>query len=96
LQVWEAADGDNGLRLARKHRPNVILLDMDAEGTNAAICEQYADQANLDASSLVLLGTARRAPSPSGEFVSKPYHYAPLVRKIEALLEQATRGRRAA
>jgi hypothetical protein len=38
---------------------------------------------------MVLLGSARRAgTSPSGEFVAKPYHYAPLILKIEQLLRE--------
>jgi CheY-like chemotaxis protein len=39
---------------------------------------------------LVLLGSLRglRNRLPEGEFVSKPYHYAPLIRKIEELLRE--------
>jgi hypothetical protein len=69
---------------------------MDAEGASAAVCEQFADQASRSDTSLVLLGTARQKSSSKGEFVAKPYHYAPLIRKIESLLDQATRGRRRA
>jgi two-component system phosphate regulon response regulator PhoB len=100
LQIWEAEDGTDGLRLAREHQPDVVVLDIDAAQTSAAVCEQFADQASRSDTSLVLLGTARGKSSSAGElageFVAKPYHYAPLIRKIEALLDQATRGRRRA
>ncbi|MCE5269437.1 MAG: hypothetical protein LLG00_16295 [Planctomycetaceae bacterium] len=37
---------------------------------------------------LVLLGSLRgwRDQAPAGEFVAKPYHYGPLIRRIEELL----------
>ena len=43
---------------------------------------------------LVLLGNLRGSPDrlPEGEFVSKPYHYGPLIRKIEELLANRGKG----
>jgi hypothetical protein len=40
---------------------------------------------------LLLLGNARRTRQvfPAGQFVAKPYHYGPLIRKIEQLLDEA-------
>ena len=48
-----------------------------------AVCRLFGDLTPL-----VVLATARRQADrlPSGEFVAKPYHYGPLIRRIEELL----------
>lgn len=90
VQTLEADGGPLGLQLARENRPDVIVLDVDAAGGSDSLWEAYAQQANQDRTSLVLLGTARRwrgrAPR---EFVAKPYQYGPLIRRIEQLLVEA-------
>jgi DNA-binding NtrC family response regulator len=88
VRVFETADTDDGLTLARKHRPDLILLDLEtarpAASPTAEDFSVFADDVNA---TLLLLGPARlRASAPRGEFVAKPYHYQPLVRKIEQLL----------
>jgi DNA-binding NtrC family response regulator len=88
VRVFETAEAEDGLALARKHRPDLILLDLDTArpGSNPAAEDfgAFADDVNA---TLLLLGPARlRASAPRGEFVAKPYHYEPLVRKIEQLL----------
>jgi DNA-binding NtrC family response regulator len=87
-RVFETADTADGLTLARKHRPDLILLDLDTArpGSNPA-ADDFAAFAEDSSATLLLLGPARlRASAPRGEFVAKPYHYEPLVRKIEQLL----------
>ncbi len=88
VRVFEAADGEDGLALARKHRPDLVLLDLDAARPSptsaAADFAAYADDSNA---TLLILGPARlRSSALRGEFVAKPYHYEPLVRRIEQLL----------
>jgi DNA-binding response OmpR family regulator len=88
-QVWEADAADEGLELARQHHPDLIVLDLEVDTTpDDTLPGQFAQQSREDASSLVVLGTARRRVGRlcRGEFVPKPYHYAPLIRKIEQLL----------
>jgi CheY-like chemotaxis protein len=90
-----AADRANrGLELARRHQPDLIVLDMEtcdagetpawdgANETSAVQKPQYEPR-------MVLLGSLRdyRRRLPGGEFVAKPYHYGPLIRRIEELLD---------
>jgi DNA-binding response OmpR family regulator len=91
--VLEATRAEAAVELARKHHPDVIVLDLEiarraSESLRAALCEATSPVAPV-----VLLGTARRVKQdfPAGQFVAKPYHYAALVRKIEQLLDASRR-----
>ena len=77
--------------MARRYHPAVIVLDEDAESAwSGQLAAQFDDTARRHHTSLVVLGAARRRHRlPTGEFMAKPYHYAPLIRKIEWLLAQA-------
>jgi len=77
--------------MVRRHRPTVIVLDEDCETAwSGQLTAQYDEQSQRHRTPLLILGTARRRHRlPLGEFVAKPYHYAPLVRKIELLLAEA-------
>ncbi len=90
-EILEASQAEQGLDLARRHQPTVIVLDADLKASwPASLARGYDQQSEQHHTPLVLLGTARRQRGlPAGEFVAKPYHYAPLIRKIEQLLEQA-------
>jgi CheY-like chemotaxis protein len=81
-QPWQ------GLALAREHHPDVIVLDLECDheptgNADLTLAESFTCEAPL-----VMLGSVRRRPEhfPRGQFISKPYHYAPLIRKIEELL----------
>ena len=94
-EVWEATRAEQGLALAREHHPDVIVLDLEiAQEASEAVCAEFNSQATVPAP-IVLLGAAKRIAQhiPGGQFVAKPYHYAPLIRKIEALLEESQRPR---
>jgi len=87
--ILEAAGAQLGLELARKHQPDLIVLDLDAEGTGAGqLSDDFHDTVGNSCTPIVVLGTARRPATrlPWGTFVAKPYHFGPLVRKIEELL----------
>ena len=90
VQIFEASRSDHGVALARQHHPDVVVVDLEAETVDAQhLSADFAAASPHHPPSLVLLGTARRlagATSAGGEFISKPYHYAPLIRKIESLL----------
>lgn len=87
IQILEAQRADEGRRLIARHHPDLVLVDADETA------EQGDDLAELaaDERPTIVLGRARLAGQPlaQGEFVRKPYHYAPLIRKIEALLAKA-------
>lgn len=88
MKILEASQPDEGLNLARRHRPDLIVLDLELESSPPEYPSELAAQASHH-TPLVLLGSARRQVGGRhvGEFMSKPYHYAPLVRRIEQLLD---------
>jgi DNA-binding response OmpR family regulator len=90
-EILSARRAEQGLDMARRHQPTVIVLDEDAGSAwSGQLAAQFDDAARVGHTSLVVLGAARRRHRlPMGEFVAKPYHYAPLIRKIEVLLAQA-------
>lgn len=90
-QIYEATGTDEALQLAHLHHPSVIVFDLENKRAPAPTLADEFRSAALLPSSLLLLGTARRVAQdfPKGEFVAKPYHYAPLIRKIEELLAKA-------
>ncbi len=88
MRILEASRPQEGIDLARQHQPDLIVLDLELESSPPEYPSELAAQATRQ-TPLVMLGNARRGmPGPRiGEFLSKPYHYAPLVRRIEQLLE---------
>lgn len=88
LTTLTASRIGQGLAMAHEHHPELIVLDLEIEGgTTDDVATQFVQQLPPEQTSLVLLGSIhRRSKNPQGEFVAKPYHYAPLIRKIEAIL----------
>jgi CheY-like chemotaxis protein len=89
LRIFSASQAHEGIELAREHHPDVIVLDLELDSSGPqAVAAPFAEQSRADGAPLVLLGSVRRRQSPPpGEFFAKPYHYGPLIRKIEELLE---------
>ena len=87
LRILEADRADAGLELARHHLPEVIVFDSDSEPRGE---QQFRDCSQQSGASLVILASVRRprATADSSRVVSKPYHYAPLLRKIEQLAKR--------
>lgn len=87
VTILEANRADRGLQLAEQHHPDVIVLDLELQSEgDEKVCGQFAQQAKNEQSSLVVLGTAQLQQNASQQCVSKPYHYGPLIRKIESLI----------
>ena len=85
-QFWRSYPLGN----ARDHHPDLIVLDLEWTAAEPETPAPFAVQSRMDRAPLVLLGSVRRPTSPpatGGEFVAKPYHYGPLIRKIEELLD---------
>ena len=94
LRTFSAGRAVAGLELARRHHPDLIVLDMELDQSSPDdLWAPFAEQSRAEGASLVMLGTVRRCRSglPQGEFVAKPYHYKPLIRKIEELLDTTSR-----
>jgi CheY-like chemotaxis protein len=88
LKTLTASEAAQGLAMAREHHPELIVLDLEIDGNvSDETAARFAQHSQADQNSLVLLGSARRRqPLPQGEYISKPYHYAPLIRRIEEIL----------
>ena len=95
LKTLATSQASEGLALAKKHRPELIVLDLEIDdGSPDDIAGQFARQSQPGRTSLVLLGSVRRPQAiPQGEYVAKPYHYAPLIRKIEEILSAGVKQR---
>jgi CheY-like chemotaxis protein len=91
LRTIEADAPEQGLALARIHRPDVIVLDVDDWATETTYAnDQFTAEANDDRAHLIVLGKVAHQPAfASGHLISKPYHFAPLVHTIEGLAAKA-------
>ena len=83
---------EQAIGLAESFRPHLIV--MDAESDHSAAGSATSDlraAASRTGTPVVILGTVRPTggPSAAGQFVTKPYHYGQLLRKIESLLAAA-------
>ena len=86
LEIYEASRAEDGLELARRHRPNLVVLDLDDQSANAEnLSAEFSRATGTDSMPLIMLGTLRRHIT-RGQFVPKPYHFRPLISKIEELL----------
>ena len=91
LRGWniiEADDASDGLHKADEFRPDVIVLDADARSAGGNDLQaSYDDASRRNNASLVVIGQARfNGPDDARHrVISKPYHYAPLVRTIDEL-----------
>ncbi|NUQ66285.1 MAG: response regulator [Pirellulales bacterium] len=103
LRVYAASRGRRGAEMAHTHHPDLIVLDLEVDDSPPEVLEALADQATQGETALVMIGSlgCRTPFLPPGEFVSKPYHYGPLIRRIEELLSatgqavsRGTQGRR--
>ena len=98
VRVLEAHARSEGLSIAQQQQPDVIVVDLDdpAEDTPAVV-ESFADGSKSADTAIVILGTARQKKSAAGgDFFTKPYHYAPLIRTIEERLERCKSSQRPA
>lgn len=91
-EIFESDRAAEGLSLAEKCRAKVLVVDLDtvnSAGPNALA--GFDEQAKSENGSVLLLGRIPKCKDgvDHKNVVPKPYHYAPLIRKIEELLRQA-------
>jgi CheY-like chemotaxis protein len=99
VRILAAGRAEKGLELARRHHPDLVVLDLEVDDVSAEqFCSASVSPADCGAGEtpapqyqprFVLLGSLRRQGNdlPGSEFVAKPYHYGLLIRKIEELLD---------
>jgi DNA-binding NtrC family response regulator len=80
-----------GMKLVRQHHPSVVVLDLDARAPDDLHVRDALDRETSEhQTAFIVLGNAPQflTPLPEGQVLAKPYHYAPLLRTIEQLLER--------
>jgi DNA-binding response OmpR family regulator len=95
LRTFAAERAAPGLELARRCQPDLVVLDLELDHSGPeSLSSAFAQQLRANHTPLVMLGTLRRGQSDllDGEFVAKPYHYGPLIRKIQKLLDTTSRS----
>jgi DNA-binding response OmpR family regulator len=102
MEVLEAANGEEGLQLARKEKPDIVLLDVMMPGMDGwQVAERLFDSQETSQIPLVFL-TARaelrdraRGLELGGiDYITKPFNPVELASVVENLLERVRRGER--
>lgn len=91
VHIFEARGTRQALDIVRQQRPEVVVLDWESATADdpslRAACESEVASHGAE---LVILGNLRRSElMPEQHLVRKPYHYGPLIRKIEQLIEHS-------
>jgi DNA-binding response OmpR family regulator len=91
VKTYTAKHASEVVELGRRHCPNLIVLDLEIDDINLEH-DKEPFWANLGDNNvpIILLGNLRRnqPPIPGSEFVAKPYHFGPLIRRIEEILNK--------
>jgi len=102
MEVLEAADGPNGLELARSDRPDVILLDVMMPGLDGwRVAEQLLmDPATSGIPIIFLTARAEFRDRARGldiggvDYVTKPFNPLELAPLVEDVIARVDRGER--
>ena len=97
LRTFAATAADRGLALARQHRPDLIVLDLEWTIRRPRLFRPLLPPMPAPTAprwSCWAAPAATVSALPDGEFVAKPYHYGPLIRKIEELVKRRRIGMR--
>jgi DNA-binding response OmpR family regulator len=88
----EARRAEHAIELATRYQPDVIVLDAESDYSELRNATgQLCAAASRNDTPIVILGkvSGHCSSDLAAQFLSKPYHYGPLVRKIESLLATA-------
>lgn len=92
-ETLEATEPASAATILQQQKPDLVVIDADrAEAFSQEQTLDFGRSAIRSDTPIVVLGTARKLLSPlsAGQFVAKPYHYGPLIRRIESLLGNRT------
>ncbi|WP_276611898.1 response regulator transcription factor [Rhodoferax bucti] len=100
FHVLEAADGAEGLAMAREHRPDLVLMDVRMPGVSGlTACETMRADALLKDIPVVMLSSADHqadidAGMASGAkaYLVKPFQPVELIYLVTRLIEEADPG----
>lgn len=88
MQILETSNAGAGLKMLREHRPHVVVLDADTEAAdNPTVRTAYHRELAAIEGNMLVLGNIKRDDATSDQHqVWKPYHYGPLIERIEQLV----------
>jgi DNA-binding response OmpR family regulator len=90
VEAYVARGPREGLEILRCCRPAVVVLDLDLPAPDDDARTVMEDELAQQPATLLVLSDPARAPvAIDHHLVRKPYHYAPLILKIEQLIEHA-------
>lgn len=89
IRILEASELEDGLRIARSQQPDLIVLDTEDAPRGAAIRAAFAEESRQSHAALLILGRLDACENlpDEGRVIAKPYHYGPLIRTIEQIVE---------
>jgi DNA-binding response OmpR family regulator len=102
MDVVEAADGEEGLALARAENPDIVLLDVMMPGMDGwMVAERLLENEETSQIPLVFLTAraelrdrARGLELGGVDYITKPFNPVELASVVESLLERVRRGER--
>lgn len=97
FHVLEAADGAEGLAMARQHRPDLVLMDVRMPGVNGInACDTMRADPMLRGIPVVMLSSADLQPdidagmaSGAKAYLVKPFQPVELIELVTRLIEEA-------
>jgi two-component system, OmpR family, alkaline phosphatase synthesis response regulator PhoP len=102
MDVVEAADGEEGLEIARNEKPDIVLLDVMMPGLDGwQVAERLFENPETSQIPLVFLTAraelrdrARGLELGGVDYITKPFNPVELASVVENLLERVRRGER--
>ncbi len=94
---WEIIEADaptRGAEMVQQLHPDLVVLDLETDPVPSDYdCEAILAASDQSSTPIVMLGNIRREREITANqaVLRKPYHYAPLIRKIEELLAGSQR-----
>lgn len=94
--VIAATDGREGLRIAKQHRPDLIILDVMMPGMDGLeVCRELRKDADTERTPVIML-TARAAESDrvvglelgADDYITKPFPPREMVARVKAVLRR--------
>jgi DNA-binding response OmpR family regulator len=98
-EIIEASNGEDALRLAREHRPDLVLLDVAMPGLSGFdVCRSLKEDPETERIKVVML-TARAQQmdieegqkAGADDYFTKPFSPVALMRKVEEVFGGITR-----
>jgi DNA-binding NtrC family response regulator len=88
IEIVEASAADQGLAIAQTSHPDLVVVDIEELPTEPDVAAKQFQSDSSEPTYFVFLGSAKRDQPkiPCSSFVTKPYHYQPLVSTIERML----------